>query len=94
MFAARTSAVLVLALAAAATAVNLPSNVSTAYDVFPASAFAAAGASAWSDARLEDADKKGTPSQTVFAGGAAVPGLLDIQHNFNMRPPCSFVGPL
>lgn len=81
-----------LLAAATAAAVNLPSNVSTAYDAFPTTAFYM-NIEPWSDASLAVA-KNGTDKATVFGDPATVPGLLDVQLNFDMRPPCTIVGPL
>jgi hypothetical protein len=72
----------------------LQTHMATAYASYPASAFAVNGAIAWNDALLAASEANGTQGRAVLEGGLAVPGLADIAHNFNLRPPCSIVGPL
>ena len=85
--------VLALAALAAAASASDPSpaaHPSTAFDSYDAAAFAASGADAWSDVRVQS----GGAARGAFRGGAAAPDLMNTQTLFNLRPPCGLVGPL
>ena len=91
---------LLLVLCAVASAATPPApppadhRMATAYASFPATAFQADGMPAWADTHVAAAANNGTAARVNVEGGAWGTGLLDVSHNFNMRPPCSVVGPL